>query len=579
MEFDFGGYATKNNIRCSDGRTIRRDAFKHNDGQTVPLVWQHLHNDPGNILGHAMLENREDGVYAYCKFNDTSAGVNAKELVEHGDITQLSIYANELKQNGSDVIHGSIKEVSLVLAGANRGAVIDNLAIQHSDGSIIESDDEAIIYGAELSHAEGTGETLQDIFNTLNEKQKNMVYAMLGYLADEDDEVEHSDDEEEGDYYIMKNNTFEGSNNEPKNTLSHSEFKAICQEAIDGKADSLRDVFLAHAATAEMPNGQSGVDYGITDIEYLFPEYRDVRDTPDMLKRDDAWVASVIGGTNKTPFSRIKTSVVDVTADVARARGYKKGHLKKEEVIKMAKRVTGPTTIYKKQRLDRDDIIDITSMDVVSFLKKEMQMMLREEIARAILFSDGRDIASEDKINEESIRPIYKEDELYAYHIEHDLTDGDYGKLIDSIALSLVDYKGSGSPTFYTSKRIHLRMKMVKDSTGRKLYNSDSELADALGVSSIVEVPLVDEITSSDGKPLIGIIVNLRDYTVGTNRGGETTFFDDFDIDFNQYKYLYETRLSGALTRYDSAVIIEGKAPVSRNATPTVNTKSTGTSE
>lgn len=578
-KYDFCGYATKNDVKCSDGRIICRDAFKDDSGKTVPLLYQHLHDDPSNVLGHAVLENREDGVYAYCTFNNSEKAQIVKELVRHKDLDSLSIFANRLKQTGERVVHGVIRELSIVLAGANPKATIENISLAHADGSPAgELEDEAIIKANiildesenDIEHADSDeSKTVGEVFNTLTDVQKEAVYSMLLDVAGGDGKIEHSDEGGED----MKENVFENDEKDVKTTLSHDAIKSILQDARESKASSLKEVFMAnegadkflsHAATEQMPHGEPGVDYGIKDIEFLFPEYRAIRNEPDMIKRDDAWVAGVIAGTSKTPFSRIKTMTVDVTDDAARARGYKKGHLKKEEVIKLAKRVTGPTTIYKKQRLDRDDIIDITDFDVVAWLKREMQMMLREELARAILLGDGRDASSDDKINEENIRPIYKENEAYAYHVTVDLGDEDnaaYISLIDQIAASMLDYKGSGSPTLYTTKKHHFKMKRVKDQLGRRLYNSEADLLDELGVSKIVEVELMEGVKDSDkSKDLVGIIVDLKDYTVGTNRGGQTTFFDDFDIDFNQYVYLYETRLSGALTRLDSAVIIEANS-------------------
>ncbi len=588
-KYDFTGYATKFNTRCSDGRRIMKDAFLDNP-KIVPMVWQHMHNDPDNVLGHCVLENRDDGVYAYGKFNDSQKAKQAKLLVEHRDINAMSIWANQLKQVGSDVIHGVIKEVSLVLAGANPGALIENVSIAHSDGSITDVDDEAVIYSDEkistedLEHADesnSSDETIEDIFNSLTDKQKDAVYAIIGTIVDDDDEAEHGDDygedfEEEGGN-VMKVNVFDKGGRETtqsRNVLTHSDFVKISEDA--KKCGSLKQAYegyiadnhIAHAMP-EVADGTAGTDYGINNLEVLFPEYRNISETPEVIKRDDAWVAGVIGGARKVPFSKIRTMSVDITEDIARARGYKKGHLKKEEVIKMAKRTTGPCTIYKKQRMDRDDIIDITSFDVVAFLKREMQSMLREELARQILVSDGRDAGSDDKIDDQCIRPIYKEEEFYAYHVEvtmpeqtpNDENYAEWVALIDSIMLAMVDYNGSGSPALYTTKEIHTRLRMIRDRLGRKLYTSDAELCDAIGVTRIVDVPVMKDMKDKESnKPLYGIIVDMRDYTIGMNRGGETTFFDDFDIDYNQYRYLYETRLSGALTKSDSAVILEGKA-------------------
>lgn len=577
---DFSGYATKNDIRCTDGRIIRRNAFVDDDGQSRPLVWQHLRNDPENILGHCDLENRPDGVYAYGYFNDTPNAQLVKTALQHGDLNSLSIYANQLKQVGSEVLHGAIKEVSIVLAGANEGAKIDNIAIAHGDGSYTDTEDEAVItYGSQLDTADNSlshadeeesddsedGETVRDVFNTLTDKQKTVVYAMLAAVAEgqgADKEVAQSDDE--GEDFEMKKNVFDSATpTKEGQTLSHGEFMEIVEDA--KKCGSLKQAFIEHKA--EVADGTPGIDYGVANLDLLFPEYQAVRNTPDIIKRDDEWVSTVISGTNKTPFARIKNLWFDITADAARARGYIKGHLKKEEVVKLAKRQTGPTTIYKKQRLDRDDIIDITNFDIVAWLKTEMQSMLREEIARAILIGDGRPEAlpdgkvNPDKIDEECIRPIYKENELYAYHIEADMSSDDankrYKDLIDQIFLSMADYKGSGSPTFFTTRYHHIMLRKVHDGIDRRLYNSDSELASAMGVGGIVDVPVLENMANDEGKNLIGIIVNLKDYTVGTNRGGQTAFFDDFDIDYNQYSYLYETRLSGALTRVDSAIIVD----------------------
>ena len=582
-KFDFSGYVTKNDLRCTDGRTIRKNAFAHQDGMSLPLVWSHQRTSPMDVLGHIVLENRDDGVYGYGSFNDTELGQYSKQLVQHGDIVAMSIYANDLKQRGGDVLHGSIKEVSLVMAGANPGALIDNVVIQHSDGSTNQLDDEAYIFcgeefeevslpGREIEHEDSeSGETVADIWNTLSEKQKTVVYALIGEaISNDSDEAKHSDEEE----YDMKYNVFDDSAREKSTspTLSHSDMNNLIQRARDSKADSLKAVFeesgmsLSHAPTEDRPNGIDGIDYGVANLDVLLPEYRNVRDMPDLIARDDAWVSIVMGGVSKVPFSRIKTMTVDITADIARARGYRKGHLKKEEVIKMAKRVTGPTTIYKKQRLDRDDIVDISNFNIVAYLKSEMQRMLREELARAILVGDGRPElidgkANEDKIEENCIRPILKEDELYAFSVDLDFSDPDrdarYRKLIDDIAITMIDYNGSGNTRLFTTKKHHTMMRMIRDKIDHKLYSSDSELYSALGVGGIVDTPIMEGVTDEEGREIIGIIVDLRDYTIGMNNGGQTTFFDDFDIDFNQYKYLYETRLSGALTRPDSAVILK----------------------
>lgn len=566
--YDFSGYATKNDLRCSDGRTILKNAFKDNDGQTVPLVWQHVHDDPNNVLGHALLENREDGVYAYCSLNDTPSGQNAKELVEHGDINALSIYANRLIQNGNNVVHGTIREVSLVLTGANPGAVIDNLSFQHGDDVDI-LDDEAIIYtGMELSHEDSQAagnkeQTIGDIWDSMNEQQQKVCYFLIGQAL----ENAGAKNVEEGD--DVKHNVFDNSNDYTGATLSHADEQSIFANA--QKLGSLKAAWdeyaLAHAVTDDAGNE---VTYGIANIDYLFPDYRKVDEYPQWIERDKAWVEGVIGGAHKTPFARIKSMYADITMDEARARGYdQKGALKKEEVFKLLKRVTGPTTIYKKQKLDRDDIIDITDMDVVSWMKGEMQSQLREELARAIIVSDGRAVDDDDKINEEHIRPIWKDDDFYTIKqttaIDPDnianYTNDQLIAFLDSVKIGLINYKGSGNLTLYTTKTIHTYLSLIKDGFGHNLYSTDKELAAAMGVDRIVDVEVMEGLTREDPvrgtRKLLGIIVDMRDYNIGTNRGGETQFFDDFDIDYNQYKYLYETRLSGALIKPYSAVALE----------------------
>lgn len=552
MKFDFSGYATKNDLKCADGRTIRRNAFKDNDGQTVPLVWQHMHNSPDNVLGHALLENRDDGVYAYCKLNDTPAGKNAKLLVQHGDITSLSIFANNLVQKGSDVVHGVIREVSLVLSGANPGALIDNLSIAHSDGSYTESEEEAIIYTGleittdEIEHADknqNESKTVQEIFDSLTEEQKNVVYAMLAQVIE--DNIEHSDEDEDD---ILEHSNNKGGNNMKRNvfdqelnaehpkTLSHDQIKAIVDDAV--RYGSFRESFLAHAQ-----------EYGIENIDFLFPDAKLVNNQPEWIKRDTSWVNTVLGGVKKTPFSRIKSIAADITADEARAKGYIKGNQKLEEVFPLLKRVTTPTTIYKKQKLDRDDIIDITDLDVVAWMKQEMRMMLDEEIARAILIGDGRQITDPDKINEENIRPIAHDVDLYSHKVKV-APNISGATLIETMIRNRKHYKGSGTPTLYTTNQILIDLLLVKDKIGRRLYNSKAELASALLVKDIVEVEVMETMPN-----LLGIFVNLNDYTLGADKGGQISMFDDFDIDFNQYKYLMETRISGALTKPKSALV------------------------
>lgn len=561
MKYDFSGWATRANLKCSDGRTIMRDAFKQNDGQKVPLVWNHQHDDPNEVLGHALLENREDGVYAYCSLNDTEAGKTAKLLIQHGDISALSIYANQLKQNMSNVVHGNIREVSLVLAGANPGASIQSV-IQH--GATIE--DEAMIYtGEELSimhsddpkppvektektenNTDENGETIGDIFNTLNGKQKEVVYALIG-------EALENNNSEGGDN-TMKHNVFDQSEEQnSENVLSHSEMQTIIE---DGKRfGSLKESFLQHAD-----------EYGIENIEYLFPEAKSLNTPPDFIKREMGWVQTVMSGVHHTPFSRIKSMFADITADEARARGYMKGKLKKEEVFGLLKRTTTPTTIYKKQKLDRDDVIDITDFDVVAWLKSEMRMMLEEEMARAILIGDGRLPSSDDKINEQNIRPIWKDEELYTIRGIVKGDDSDKAALatefIDQSVRSMTDYRGSGSPTAYMTAEMLTECLLLKDTNGKRIYSNENEVATAMRVSKIVTVPVMNNQTRKEGSDtytLQAIIVNLNDYNVGADKGGAINMFDDFDIDYNQQKYLIETRCSGALTKPFSAIVLETK--------------------
>lgn len=584
MEYDFSGWATRNNIRCSDGRTILKDAFKHNDGQIVPLVWNHDHNDPLNVLGHALLENRDEGVYAYCTFNDTEAGRNAKALVEHGDVTALSIYANQLKQQGPNVLHGAIREVSLVLAGANPGAFIDSI-IRHGE----ESDEEAIIYTGEelvLEHACGGAtskkkkkemehsqnaivndknldevkdnftppsgnkeKTVQDVFDTLNEEQKTVVYALIGQALDDSNQNENN--EKEGNDN-MKHNVFDQDQKEKENVLTHADMETIISEG--KRYGSLKDSFLAHTA-----------QYGIDHIDYLFPDAKNVTNQPDFIKRDDSYVQKVLRGVHHTPFSRIKSTHANITADEARAKGYIKGHLKKEEVFTLLKRTTTPTTIYKKQKMDRDDIIDITDFDVVAYIKAEMRMMLDEEIARAILVGDGRSTSSDDKIPETNIRPIAKDDDLYTIKapvaVAKDATEDAIAKaFIRTVIKSRKEYKGSGSPTLFTTEDMLTNCLLLEDNNGRIIYDSVDKLATTLRVKEIVPVEVMEGVTRTAGAknlPLMAILVNLNDYYVGADKGGAINMFDDFDIDYNQEKYLIETRISGALVKPYSAIAFE----------------------
>lgn len=573
MKYDFSGWATRNNIKCSDGRTILKDAFKQHDGQTVPLVWNHQHNESANVLGHAVLENRDEGVYAYCTFNDTEAGKNAKLLVEHGDVTALSIYANQLKQKGSNVMHGTIREVSLVLAGANPGAFIDSV-IRH--GEFCE--DEAVIYTGEeltLQHADDPSDkadkkdkkgddevdnnekTIQDVFDTLNEEQKNVVYALIGQALEDKSmaqsaiEENENNIEEDGGEQEMKHNVFEGRETENNDVLSHDAMETILKDA--KRYGSLKESFLAHAES-----------YGIKDIEWLFPDAKNVNMPPDFIKRDDSYVQKVMRGVHHVPFSRIKSMHANITADEARAKGYIKGNRKKEEVFTLLKRTTTPTTIYKKQKLDRDDVVDITDFDVVAWLKMEMRMMLDEEIARAILVGDGRLSDCDDKINETCIRPISKDDDLYCVKASvaaaAAATDDDIAKaFIKTVIKSRKEYKGSGSPTLFTTEDVITNCLLLEDKNGRVIYDTVDKLATALRVKEIVAVEVMEGAKTTVNKvekPLMAIMVNLVDYYVGADKGGAVNMFDDFDIDYNQQKYLMETRCSGALVKPYSAVAV-----------------------
>lgn len=566
--YDFSGWATRNNLRCSDGRTILKDAFKTNDGQTVPLVWNHQHNESYNVLGHALLENRDDGVYAYCTLNDTDAGKNAKLLVKHGDISALSIYANQLKQQGGKVLHGAIREVSLVLAGANPGAFIDSI-MSHGE----ETDEEAIIYTGEnisLYHADTppvtnkkedeelkmadqttnkpeSEETVADVFNTLSEKQKTVVYAMIGQALE--DAGATDGEPTEGGNENMKHNVFDQEEFYDDTTLSHSEMEAIISDA--KRYGSLKDSVLAH---------------GITDINYLFPDAQTMDNTPGFITREQTWVNKVMSGVHNTPFSRIKSIFANLTEAEARAKGYIKGRQKVEEVFGLLKRTTTPTTIYKKQKLDRDDVVDITDFDVVAWLKTEMRLMLDEEIARAVLIGDGRLSSSDDKINEQNIRPIWKDDDLYtikqAINVTSTATTDQKAKaFIQAAVRARKNYKGSGNPTLYTTEDKLTDCLLMEDTTGRVIYESVDKLATALRVKEIVTVPVMEGQTRTDSdsktRTLAGIIINLADYNIGADKGGAVNMFDDFDIDYNAQKYLIETRCSGALTVPYSAIALE----------------------
>lgn len=582
-DYDFSGWATKNNLLCSDGRTILKDAFKNDDGVTVPLVWNHQHNDPSNILGHALLENRDEGVYAYCKFNDSEPGKNAKLLVEHGDVSALSIYANQLKQQGGNVLHGAIREVSLVLAGANPGAFIDSV-IRHSEDIDDEDiddknvDDEAIIYTGEnicLAHAEKQMEettkvmeekkemapetkteepkkekTVQDVFDTLNEEQKKVVYALIGQVIEEAENKSSKENETkdiEGGKKEMKHNVFENDKENQENVLQHSDIEAIFADA--KRYGSLKDSVLQH---------------GIKNIDYLFPEAKDINTTPEFIKRDMGWVEKVMRSVHHTPFSRIRSIFANITEEDARAKGYIKGKLKKDEVFSLLKRSTTPTTVYKKQKLDRDDVVDITDFDVVAWLKSEMRMMLDEELARAFLIGDGRISSSDDKINEQNIRPIYNDDDLYTVkaviEVSQTATAEEKTKaFIKSVIKNRKEYKGTGSPTLYTTEDVVSDCLLLEDANGRFIYDSIDKLKNVLRVADIVTVPVMEGAKGKNQGDLLAILVNLADYNVGADKGGAVNMFDDFDIDYNAQKYLIETRCSGALVKPYSAIAFEMK--------------------
>ncbi len=610
--YDFSGYATRNDIKCSDGRVIRKDAFKDCDGLIVPLVWNHDHNNASNVLGHALLENREDGVYTYGSFNDTEDGETARRLVEHGDITHLSIYANKLTQHGHDVIHGAIREVSLVLAGANPGAYIDTV-MAHSDDhdeeaiiSVIE-DDTAIEHTAVvppqprpavepekaepepapapepapepveeapkqekpksapkskkseskkeevIEHADADDDkeemadekkekTVGEVFDELTEEQKTVVYALIGQALESAGKKEDEGEED------MKHNVFESDVNENE-YLSHSEMEAIFSDA--KRCGSLKEAVLSH---------------GIEDIDFLFPEAKDVNSgAPEFIKRQDAWVSKVMNGVHHTPFSRIKSLFADITEADARAKGYLKGNYKKEELFGLLKRTTSPTTVYKKQKLDRDDQIDIVDFDVVAWLKNEMRMMLNEELARAFLVGDGRSTSSDEKINEQCIRPIWTDEDIFTikkrFAVASNATDDQKAKaFIQACVRSRKDYRGSGEPTLFTTEDMLTNCLLMEDQMGRIIYDTAEKLANTLRVKEIVTVPVLENqsrTVNGTTYNLEGIIVNLRDYNVGADKGGAVNMFDDFDIDYNAMKYLIETRCSGALIKPYSAIAIE----------------------
>ena len=572
MEYDFGGWATRNDLLCADGRTIRQNAFKDNDGKEVPIVWNHQHNSVENVLGHAVLENREDGVYAYGVFNDTKQGQDAKKILKNGDISSLSIWANKLTERNGDVIHGDIKELSLVLAGANPGAYVDfvlkhdedtasalqacydeNLVIYHSDTQKEEkkNDDSKSSEGEKKD--EKDHKTIEEILDTMNEEQLNVVCAIVGTIAPDGEE---GDDEkkkgEKGEKGEMKHNLFDESTKKEENVLSHDAMNVIIS---DGKRyGSLKESYLAHAE-----------EYGIENIDYLFPEAQTLNNTPEFISREMTWVQKVMNGVHHTPFSRIKSIFADITEDEARAKGYIKGKLKKEEVFSLLKRTTTPTTVYKKQKLDRDDVVDITDFDVIAWLKSEMRLMLDEELARAILIGDGRLASSDDKIDETNIRPIWKDSDLFTIKcpvtVASNATASDKAKAFIKTAIkSRKNYKGSGSPSLFTTEDVVTDCLLIEDTTGRRIYNSVNDLAIALRVKEIVTVEVMENQTRTDDSKvytLMGLIVNLDDYNVGADKGGAVNMFDDFDIDYNQQKYLIETRCSGALIKPYSALALE----------------------
>lgn len=585
MKFDFSGWATKNDLTCSDGRTIKHNAFKENDGQRVPLVWQHGHNAVDNVLGHALLENRDEGVYAYCAFNDTPGAENAKELVKHGDVKALSIYANRLDQRGADVIHGNIVEVSMVLSGANPGALIDNVALEHSDGSWTESEDEAVIYsGLTLSHDSGeTTEdtesmdedevydeddlTVADVLETLDDDQRLAVAALIEEISgdvdaededfdedeefDEDYDEDYDEDAEHGDSggdTLMHSNIFEGdARNHMGPHLSHADEEQIFAEARQ-PGMTLRTAVLAHAA-----------DYGIKNPELLFPDATNLDPEPQRIMRENSWVSKVLQGAKHSPFSRVKTQWSNLTTDDLRAKGYVKASRKKDVVYEVANRKTEPTTVYNKTKIDRDDVLDITTFNVVAWMQQNLRLALEEELARAVLIGDGREVSNPDKIKESNIRPIWKDDELFSHKVLID-KDAKTADIIDVVRRSRKFYKGSGSPVLFTTNGFICDMLEIKDHNERYIYETRQAVANALNVSDVIEVEVMEGANREVGgkkQNLLGIIVNMQDYTLGADKGGETSFFEQFDIDFNQQKYLLEARCSGSLTKYKSAIVIE----------------------
>lgn len=563
--YDFAGWATRNNVKCSDGRVILQNAFQGNNGAIVPLVWNHQHDNPDCVLGQALLENRPEGVYAYCRFNGTESGNTAKELVEHGDVSSLSIFANQLKEQGSNVLHGNIREVSLVLAGANPKAYIEDV-FAHSDD---EEEDGIRIYMGEpltsLRHSDtqtesaekqpddtkDDDETVGDVFNSLTEKQKKVFYFMLAKAMNEekadgeDDENKDTNNKEEN---TVKHNVFDQTTDETNGgTLSHDAMNAIIKDT--KRFGTMKESYLQHAD-----------EYGIENIEYLFPEAHNLNETPEFIKRDTGWVSKVMSGVHHSPFSRIKSMFANITEDQARAKGYIKGNLKKDEVFSLLKRTTTPTTVYKKQKIDKDDWDDITDFNVVSWLKTEMRMMLDEELARAYLLGDGRSTSDDDKINEQNIRPVAKDEALFtiqkAVNVTSNATDDDKAKaFIKAVIRSRKEYKGSGNPTLYTTEDMLTTCLLLTDTTGRDIYEDVNQLCKKLRVKEIVTVPVMESVKAKDGNDMLAILVNMNDYNVGADKGGSVNMFDDFDIDYNQQKFLMETRCSGALTKPYSAIV------------------------
>lgn len=563
--YDFAGWATRNNVKCSDGRVILQNAFQGNNGAIVPLVWNHQHDNPDCVLGQALLENRPEGVYAYCRFNGTESGNTAKELVEHGDVSSLSIFANQLKEQGSNVLHGNIREVSLVLAGANPKAYIEDV-FAHSDD---EEEDGIRIYMGEpltsLSHSDtqtesdekqpddtkDDDETVGDVFNSLTEKQKKVFYFMLAKAMNEekadgeDDENKDTNNKEEN---TVKHNVFDQTTDETNGgTLSHDAMNAIIKDT--KRFGTMKESYLQHAD-----------EYGIENIEYLFPEAHNLNETPEFIKRDTGWVSKVMSGVHHSPFSRIKSMFANITEDQARAKGYIKGNLKKDEFFSLLKRTTTPTTVYKKQKIDKDDWDDITDFNVVSWLKTEMRMMLDEELARAYLLGDGRSTSDDDKINEQNIRPVAKDEALFtiqkAVNVTSNATDDDKAKaFIKAVIRSRKEYKGSGNPTLYTTEDMLTTCLLLTDTTGRDIYEDVNQLCKKLRVKEIVTVPVMEDVKAKDGNDMLAILVNMNDYNVGADKGGSVNMFDDFDIDYNQQKFLMETRCSGALTKPYSAIV------------------------